>query len=40
MKIEYAVKGLVRAALEAFCLNVFLPLWYLGVLALKREEKA
>ena len=40
MKIEYAVKGIVRAALEAFCLNIFLPLWYLAVLGLKREEKA
>ena len=40
MTIEYAVKGIVRAALEAFCLNVFLPLWHLAASGLKKEEKA
>ena len=40
MSIEYALKGIVRAALEAFYLNVFLPLWYLAVLGIKWEGKA
>ena len=40
MTIEYALKGFVRAVVEAFCLNIFLPLWYLAVLGLKKEEKA
>ena len=40
MPIEYAAKGIVRAALEAFCLNIFLPLWYLAATGLKKEEKA
>lgn len=32
-----AAKGIFRAALEGFCLNVFLPLWFL---VLKREGRA
>lgn len=29
--IEYVAKGIIRAAGQAFCMNILLPLWYVSI---------